>query len=146
MITALDEHLISFFTSTSYAAKNIAAIIGKRCHQGKVPKNQANIFPRFFFSRSSVERDSNLDGSNKGAYIAESFDLEVISNQTSDIRTLTYYLWQEVDGIWGSISDTKVVKGIVLDTQDDAYTPKGVGDDSGLDIASFVLKVIHAST
>ena len=50
------------------------------------------------------------------------------------------------DTLCCSISGTKTVKGIVLDTQDDAYTPKGIGDDSGVDVASFVLKVMHAST
>jgi hypothetical protein len=84
----IDETLVAFFTSTSYAAKNIAARIGKRAHKGMIPRNQANLFPRIFFERTNREFDIGLDGLDKGSLVEDTYDLEVISNKSSDLLVI----------------------------------------------------------
>jgi len=146
MAQAIEESLVSFFTSTTYVAKDIADKIGKRCHVGMVPKNQSNLFPRLFLGRAEKIMDLDLDGGGKGSLIEDTFDLEVISNKSSDILAITRELWYDVHGHFGSITGTVSVKGILLENQDDDYEPKGVGDDSGLDIAALSMRVMYAST
>lgn len=142
----IDETLIAFFTSTVYAAKNVAARIGKRAHKGMVPRNQANAFPRLFLERSSKEFDIDLDGGGRGTLITDTFDLEVISNKSSDILVLSNDLWSYVHCHYGSIASTQTVKGMFLENQDDDYEPRGIGNDFGLDTAAFSLRVLYAST
>ena len=139
----IDQSLVEFFTSTSYAAKSVAAVVGKRVHVGKVPKNQANLFPRLFLRRSSRESNRDIDGGGSTTYIEDNFDLEVISNASTDILKITNNLWNDVDCCWGSISTNRTVKGIFLENQDDSYEPKGTGGDLGLDIASFNMRVVY---
>lgn len=141
----IEESLVSFFGSTSYAAKDIAALINKRVHVGKVPKNQSNKFPRLFLKRSGKEYECDLDGT-KGNYIEDTFDLEVISNASSDCLRLSDELWKDIHCYFGSITSTQVVKGILLDSQTDDYEPRGTGGDIGLDVAAFNMKVIYSST
>ena len=141
----IEESLVTFFGSTAYAAKNIAALISKRVHVGKVPKNQANRYPRLFLQRTGKEFECDIDGT-KGNYIEDTFSLEVISDKSSDLIQLTDKLWRDIHCHYGSIASTQTVKGILLESQDDDYEPKGTGGDLGLDIAAFSMKVIYAST
>lgn len=145
LIPKMDEKLIAFFISTTYAAKNIAAKIGQRAHSGKIPKNQANRFPRLFIERVGKNQQADLDGT-KGSYVEDLFDLEIISNTSSDILVLTDCLWDDIDCYFGLISTSYRVKGMFLEDQDDDYIPKGIGGDFGLDVAAFSLKVVYGST
>jgi len=141
----IEESLVTFFKSTTYVAKDIAALINGRVHVGKVPKNQANKFPRIFLQRTGKEYDCDMDGT-KGNYIEDTFALEVISNASSDCLKLSDELWKDVHCHYGNIASTQTVKGILLESQDDDYEPKGTGGDLGLDIAAFSMRVIYAST
>jgi hypothetical protein len=141
----IEESLVSFFGSTSYAAKDIAALLNKRVHVGKVPKNQSNKFPRMFLQRIGKELECDIDGT-KNNYIEDIFDLELISNASSDILRLSDELWKDIHLYFGSIASTQTVKGIFLDSQADDYEPKGTGGDLGLDVAAFSMKVIYSST
>lgn len=141
----IEETLVSFFGSTVYAAKNIAALITKRVHVGKVPKNQANKFPRIYLQRTNKEYDVDIDGA-KGNLIEDTFDLELISNNSSDLLTLNNHLWNDINCLWGSIASSQSVKGIFIENQSDDYEPKGTGGDLGLDVSSFQMRVLYAST
>jgi hypothetical protein len=141
----IEESLVTFFKSTVYAAKDIAPLIAGRVHVGKVPKNQSNKFPRIFLKRSNKESECDIDGT-KNNFITDTFDLEIISNSSSDIMKLTDELWKDVHCHFGSISSSQTVKGILLESQDDNYEPKGTGGDIGLDIASFSMRVFYSST
>jgi len=142
----ISQDLVTFFISTSYAAKDIASRVSNRIHFGIVPKNQANNFPRMFLSRSSKDTKPNMDGTGKTDYCDEGFDLEVISNASSDILVITDLLWENVNCHFGFITSTKLVKGMFLSNQDDEYIVKGIGNDIGLDIAAFNLRVVHSTT
>jgi hypothetical protein len=142
----IDETLIAFFTSTSYAAKNIAAKIGPRAHKGMIPRKQANQYPRLFLERSNKEYDIDIDGGNRGALVTDTFDVELISNKSSDLLVLSDEMWKSVHGYFGSIASTQTVKGIMLENQDDEYEPRGIGNDLGLDVSAFSMRVMYAST
>lgn len=142
----IDETLVAFFGSTVYAAKNIAAKVGKRVHSGKVPRNQKNNFPRLYLQRTAKESLVDLDGNGRGELLTDTFDLEVISNASSDVVIISDLMWRDIHCLFGSIATTQTVKGILLESQDDDYEPKGVGGDFGLDVSSFSMQVMYAST
>lgn len=137
--------LCTFLTSTSYAASNIAAKIGNRAHYTKVPERQANRFPRLWLGRTNKESQVDLDGS-KGALITDSYDLEVISDDLDEVIEISDLLWSDIHGHYGQVNSTDTVKGILLDNQSDDYEPKGIGGDLGLDVSSFILRILYAST
>lgn len=142
----IDETLVAFFGSTLYAAKSIAAKVGKRVHSGKVPRNQANRYPRLFLQRTAKDSLCDLDGGGRGTLITDTFDFEIISNASSDVLAISDLMWRDIHCAFGSIASTQTVKGIMIDSQDDDYEPKGVGADYGLDVASFSMQVMYAST
>lgn len=142
----IEHTLISFFGSTTYVAKNIAAKVINRVHLGIIPKNQANKFPRIFLERSGKDKIANLDGTGKQDYVEDIFALEIISNHSSDVSTITGLLWSDVDLHYGFISATKTVKGLFVTNQDDDYIPKGIGSDIGIDISAFQLRIVHDNT
>lgn len=139
----IQKDLITMFISTLYVGKNIAQQIGNRCHYSSVPKSQANMFPRIFLQRTSINNDGDLDGS-KGDFVEEYFDLEVISNSLADVETVTDYLWSDIHLYFGLIGATKTVKGMFLESQSDDYEYKGLSADLGEEVAAFSLKVIHS--
>ena len=144
----IENSIISFLTNTStnYAANAIAALVGNRAHYTKIPKNQKNLFTRLFLRRSNRNTLGNIDGSGKEDYCEDDFDLEVISNNPSEVAIISDKLWSDVNLHYGSITSTKTVKGMFLENQDDDYEPKGTGGDLGLDVSSFSLRVIHDNT
>ena len=141
----IESELITFLTSTGYAAKDVAALINNRAHYTKVPQKQFNVFPRIFLQRTGINNDADLDGT-KNNYIEDTFDLEVISDDITEVISVSDALWRNVHAHFGAISATKNVKGILLTNQSDDYEPKGIGGDIGLELAAFSITVIYAST
>jgi len=136
------SELIKFLSSTSYAAKDIAARVGNRIHYTYVPSVQSNTFPRIYIDRISREDNANLDGT-KGDLIEESFAVEVISNKSSDVTTIVDEFWQDVHAYYGAMSTALTAKGIFIENQSDDYEPKGIGNDIGLDVATLSLRLVR---
>lgn len=137
--------LCTFFSSTTYAAKNIAVLVTNRVHYTVVPQRQANRFPRIYLERQGKNSLVDLDGS-KGKLITDQYALEVISDKLSDVITISDLLWSDVHGHYGLINSSDNAKGILIDNQSDDYEPKGVGGDLGLDVASFVFQIMYATS
>jgi len=139
----IHKDLITFFTTTTYVA-SVQPLIANRMHYGRVPEKQANVFPRLFFERSNHEDFADIDGT-KGNYIEDTFNLEVISNQSSDLDIVSDKIWEDVNLYYGAVSSDVTVKGIFIEDQRDDYEPKGIGGDLGLDVASFQMRVVYSN-
>lgn len=135
--------LVSFLTSTDYAAINIAALISNRAHYTKIPQRQANRFPRIYFERSDKNSHCDIDGS-VGGYVQDEYSLEIISNNPDEVIQIADYFWSDIHGHFGAINSSDNVKGILLQVQSDDYEPKGTGGDLGLDYATLVMRVISS--
>jgi len=123
----------------------IAAIVGTRVHQNRVPKSST--WPRIWFGRRGAEFPGvcmTTTGNTAGEPLKTIFDLEVASNdidQAIDLGLMT----QKYLNCYAKSTDN--ITAIFADDHDDEYIPKGIGeDDEGIHVSALELTILHTST
>lgn len=142
---SIRHELIKFFTSTLYQAKDVAALIGQRCHYAMVPKNQENSYPRIYLELTDREWEGYIDGTAPD-YKEDHFALEVISNSSTEVSDVVDELWEDVHLHYGQLTSDMSIKGMFLERQSDDYEYKGIGDDIGADVAAFDLRIVYGGS
>ncbi len=135
---SIGENLKTFLTVDTTTLSS-----AHRVSQNKVPQHIENQFPRIWFTRSDRFDYTDLDGT-KGGMVLSTFDLECISDDVDQALDLADAVYEVLHAYRGSFG-AGTVKGCFVDSQDDDYVPKGIGDDEGLHVAAQSLRIFHTT-
>lgn len=117
----------------------IAAVVGERIHQNKVPQGFDR--PTIWFMRRTTENEEDLACEAGEQPFRQTFDLEVATydiDTTIDTATLVR---SRLHNHRGEFGDGKV-QGVFVEDHDDDYFPKTGSSDDGLHVAALSITIV----
>jgi hypothetical protein len=125
------------FRAYLLAETPIAQAFGTNVHVNSVPEE---ITPPYIWLRRSGANHERTLGQGKGEQaFEERWDLEVISDDPSEIEGLAKLI-RDLDSDKGTFG-TGTIQGLFVEDYSDEYIPKGVFSDEGLDVCAFQIVI-----
>jgi len=117
----------------------VYAVVGGRVHQNHVPI--ISTFPHIWFGRSGDEHLTCLDGGT--GFHRAMFDVECIAGTADAADDLAILVTNRLHGTINS-TGTITLHAALVEDHDDAYEPKGVGDDSGNHVSALSVRILYS--
>ncbi len=140
-MAALDEQLIAFLR----AQATVNVIAGNRIHEGNVPESSDD--PYVWIQRSMRDRESYQTLQKETHPLSETlYDIECIAVAIADSQNLADAVRGVLDEYRGEFASGQgLIQGVFVDDHTDDYLPRGVGDDSGLNVVALRVAVFQGA-
>jgi hypothetical protein len=99
--------------------------------------------PRIWYGRSGSNEDVDLAGA--GGLVEDTFDVEVISDDLDEAQDIAMVVKRFLNGKRGTFGGGSV-QGIFVQDHNDDYIPRGISDESGLNVAALSVSIWYSST
>lgn len=139
---SVEENLISHLRNNHY----VGSLVSDRIHQNYVPETSR--WPLIWLGRVAEETPLSLGGEEAGEVgltTRTDFDIECISDDMGQAIDLGFATKRALHGVRGAFGDGSV-QGVFVNSKDDQYVPKGIGDDKALHWTALGVTVWHNST
>jgi len=127
--------------STALLAVFSDAAAPQSMQQAGNPESPAH--PRIWYGRTGASEEVDLAGD--GGLTEEHFDLEVISDDLDEAQHIASVVKRFLNGKRGTFG-TQTVQGVFVNDHNDDYIPRGISDESGLNVAAISITIWHEST